>query len=540
MRTRRTILGLGIIFAGTSCLAMACGSSSFSGDDGLGNGSGDGGPGSVVDPNCDITQLPSQNACVVEEQAGVFVAGPGNGGSDTGIADGTRAHPYATIQKGITTAKDQKKRVYVCLGDYAEQITLADGVSIFGNLDCTQSWKVSPTLHAAVKAGNSPAATANQIQTATRIEGLDVIAAAGSATSKSSIGLVATSSPGLTFANATIESGNGFDGVDGIEGIQLTQTTDGNGGGSGSGGVQEDPNVLPHTDIQSCPGFTRVGQFQSCAPNPAPGGTTSCVGPADAGAATFQPGAGGAGGAGAICTMQDTCSQHIGTFNVVTACCTGTPGLGSAGTGVAPTAGTNGQNGVAKLSATGYLVGDGLSGTSGAPGQGGMGGAGINPFFVDGSSHQAGGFVGQGVGGAGGGSGGCPGLAGTFGSGGGASIAIITDSVFTLDTCVVRSGNGGKAGQGTFGSSPTSGGSAGTIIPTSGPASAGTAGSASGWSGNGSAGPSFGIAAHGSLPTLKSTVPQVGNGGKGILVRTQNSKTIPATPDGASAATFTF
>ncbi|MEO7112915.1 MAG: hypothetical protein ABI183_20905 [Polyangiaceae bacterium] len=524
-------------FASTAYVATsACGSSDFS--------SADDGDASVVNGSCDTSQTPSQTSCVINEAYGVFVATTATAAG----ADGTRAHPFATLQAGITSAKTQQKRVYACVGTYAEQITIADGVSVFGNLDCAHDW-APITQHALLKAPTSPAVRADQIQSPTRIDSLDIDAPDGTPASKNSIGVIATASPGLTIANATIQAGAGFDGIGGVEGAQLVQSSDGNGAGSGSGGVAYNAALSPHPDLSVCPGY-RPLPSASCLPNTASGGTTSCVAPADAGvdAAPFQPGVGGTGGAGGECSLTDTCTTGVGAGVMEVACCTDTPAAGGAPSGNAPIAGTNGRNAVGIWSGTTYVSGDGVGGTDGSPGQGGAGGGGIDPFLLDyGTTHKAAGYIGQGISGSGGGSGGCPGLAGTFGTGGGASIAIVTDSAIILDTCVVKSGNGGRAGQGTFGSAPTSGGGGGPPIdpPTggSGPPGSGKSGSAggtSGWSGNGGAGPSYAIASHGAAPVLKNTTSQAGIGGKGVPQRTLGAKTIPATPDGSAAPSTTF
>src|SRR5438552_13655818 len=74
-------------------------------------------------PGCHIEKLPSDDPCVLDESAGVFVST--SLGSAAG--DGTRTHPFASIQTGIDHAKATKRRVYVCAEAYAESIAIADG-----------------------------------------------------------------------------------------------------------------------------------------------------------------------------------------------------------------------------------------------------------------------------------------------------------------------------------------------------------------------------------------------------------------------------
>jgi hypothetical protein len=534
---RISLLGLSVGASAYFAIA-ACGNSSFTSD------SGDGG-GAVNGNGCDATQTPTQNACVVDEAFGIFVSAS----ADASSADGTRAHPYATLQAGINAAKTAKKRVYACLGKYNEQVTLANGISIFGDLDCTQSW-TAVTQHASLTAPATPVVTASSIASATRFDSIDVTAPNGTATSKNSVAIIATSSPGLTIANAAIDAGNGFDGTDGVDGVQLVQTANIVGGAGNSGGPADG----------SCLVFPHPAQ---CNPNPAPGGTSTCTAPADAGvdAAAYNGGTGGAGGTGGLCILANTCS--IGGF--AAECCSGTganapqPGGaqpansstqlgGSVGntatsqTGASGTNGADGSNGVAAWNGTNFVPADGVAGKNGSPGQGGGGGAGGNPIF--GGTSEVG-ADGRGPGGAGGGAGGCPGLAGAQGTGGGASVAVVvSDGAITLDTCTIQSSNGGKAGRGSLGSDATAGGAAGNSSGTNEIASnagaAGGNGGSSGWSGNGSAGPSYAIASHNGAPVLKNTTTQAGSGGHGVAAQTSGGKTIPATPDGASTPVFAF
>ncbi len=98
--------------------------------------------------SCGATQEPSAAPCTVTEQFGVFVS---QAGSDTS-GRGTRAMPYATIGKGVSAAKAAGKRVYVCAGTYAEQVTIDaahDGVNLYGGFSCA-SWSYATTNTATV------------------------------------------------------------------------------------------------------------------------------------------------------------------------------------------------------------------------------------------------------------------------------------------------------------------------------------------------------------------------------------------------------
>lgn len=572
MRTSRLLVSfLGVVSLGV----IACGSTPTPGADGDGNvdvdsgatitpPSGDAGsPPSTttpdagqtaaadagqttVPPACDPTKTPSQDACVVIEALGIFVMPPGAATTDAGaaLADGTRARPFTKLQDGIDAARLQKKRVYACAADYAEQITLADGVSMFGDLDCKNDWAVVAT-HASVKAPASPAAVANGITTPTRVEEFDLIAPDGTATAPTSIGLLATNASALTFAQSTIHAGKGANGADGVAGIQLS-----NGTVDGADGLPQ------HKVIYSLP---------LCSSQPPT--INTCVG-----APGFQGGAGGAGGWGGhwlikhessvpaayappptqtcLASHPCVCINGLGGSQPATtttaqggAYVLGTSNVAVAMAGQRGASGQTGASGVAALSADGglhFIPGDGLVGTNGAPGQGGGGGAGVPVNSPDLAENQE--IIGYS--GASGGAGGCPGLAGTPGKGGGASIAILTDSAFTLDTCNVQASDGGNGGKGAFPSSPTSGGAPGSNpFPSIGYTAGqyGGAGGQGGASGSGAGGASIGIAVSGtSMPKLVSTTPIVGAQGHGVAASTSGTATLAASDDGKGAATVTF
>ncbi|HEX2674153.1 MAG TPA: hypothetical protein VHM25_24925, partial [Polyangiaceae bacterium] len=146
-------------FSGTSGAASAGGSSGNSGTSGGASGNGGGassgagntgdggadaaaGSGGAPPPTCDGTLSPDVDSCVISDELGLFV-------SPTGIdasADGTQAHPYATVTAALAHISKQIKHVYVCVGDgdYIEPDTLQipDRVSIYGGFTCAGgTWK---------------------------------------------------------------------------------------------------------------------------------------------------------------------------------------------------------------------------------------------------------------------------------------------------------------------------------------------------------------------------------------------------------------
>ncbi len=552
--------------------SVACGGNSFSGDpipptpDVIGNGSA--APDASVPANCDVTATPAKDGCVINETLGVFVAPPSADAGAVSNEDGTRGHPFSKMQNAIDAAKAQQKRVYACIGNYQEQITLADGVSIFGDLDCSQSWSVVAT-HAAIEAPASPAVRADQISTATLVDSLDMIAPDAKAAGESSIALIANGSPALTVANATIHAGQAMKGADGIDGAQLSNGAAANGASNA--------NAL----LENCSGFS--SNPVACTIRHAGGlggGINQCVGSSK----SISGGVGGGGGNGignavisATTTFVEFGNQFYqiptvlatngnpqaanastatgGTKGVVHATVAGTDAQ-EGSNGAAGASGSNGSSASTQgvISADGFVPANGTVGTDGQPGQGGGGGAGYDYVTETTTTFPTGDSI-YFTNGAGGGAGGCPGLAGSAGTGGGASIAVIAvASPMTLDTCNIQSSDGGDGGKGTLGSASAIGGAGGADMDPGACAATecpvadykvhaggnGGSGGASGISGSGAGGPSIGIAIHGAEVVLKSTTPTVGNIGHGVAAITGAGKTVPASADGTAALTVTF
>ena len=543
MRTR-IVLGFAVCL-----LSAACTGEQFVGGDGGGDTGGDAGnvppnhgggtsdagdAGETVDavapPGCDTTKLPTDDACVVNDAEGVFVSS--TLGSPSG--NGTKASPLASLDAAIAAAKKSNKRVYACAETYAEQVHFQDGVDVFGYFACNSAWTVVPTSHAKVAAPASPAATASNITTATRVEAVDLFAPDFTANSQSSIALVATTSPALVIKNATIHAGTGGKGADGTNGIKLQEPQTATKNGS---------NARP---FDVCTGA--IGHCLTPIPESIPGATNTCGGEAG-----HDPGPGGAGGWDGAYVAQLGSWNPWGTQSWTNGYPTAGGSLTTQGgtTGVAAVAGAKGTDGVAgasgvafgALSATGYAAADGTAGADGAPGQGGGGAAGQ---WVENSMAYAPSYDGdkaRGEAGASGGAGGCPGLAATPGKGGGASIAIVAiASPFTLDTVTVETSAGGSGGKSGDSSTNTSGGKGGQPAQYTRPAAAGGDGGFAGVSGNGGGGPSIGVAYQGTAPTQLAGTVKVGSGGSGVAARTDagNGKSIPASPDGLSANSYAF
>jgi hypothetical protein len=455
------------------------------------------------------------------DQFGVFVSP--NGQPHT---DGNHVRPAASIQDGIDLAKRVGKRVYVCAGTFHEQITLADSVSIIGGLDCTNNeWSVGkPGARTRIEAPKSPAITATNISSPTRLEGLDVIAPDATAPSGSSIALIADHATALTIATSKLTAGNAAKGDDGKDGIQLADAPTANG--------------TQGWDQTSCTsgGCYHDGLRQELFARPPRGkeGVNVCVG-----AAGFVGQSGGFGGSGGL--YQVNLSGPITTIGYYRGLSVYEFEYGDHTRSSAP--GNDGADGTSAatsiaISAGGFTPANGTAGKDGTPGSGGSGGDGYGSNTSD--PHV--GDVWTGWTGAGGGAGGCPGLSGGEGKGGGASIAaVLVESPLSFDAVELVANRGGAGGLGTFGSAPTIGGAPGInttsgLIPTRS-GQPGGRGGAAGISGNGANGPSLGIAYAGTKPNVSAdTKLTVGTAGAAIPARSRSTlgvtKTIPATSAG--------
>ncbi len=527
----RTQLALGCLILLTS----GCSSSTFSGDAGeTDNDSGNVPPitggsdgGSKVDaappPGCDPTKLPTDDVCVVNDAEGVFASS--SLGSASG--DGSKEHPLASLNAAIALAKKNNMRVYACAETYGESITLENAVDVFGYFACQTSWSIGAS-HAKVQSPTSPAATATNITTATRVEAVDIVAPDFTTQSQSSIGLIASASPALTIKNATIHAGTGGSGANG------TSAAASNDSGTAKNG-QNGENALVCTTTLCLINFVRNGGSNAC-----------------------NASAGGNGGSGGVYVSTFNSNTMMFSWVPSTNWSTGLPQAATAQTaaggtqsvspanGANGTPGSNGASGAqfGNLSAQGYAASDGTNGGTGEDGQGGGGASGYglnqsNAFNAPSYQNDDG----YGDYGASGGAGGCAGAAGTAGKGGGASIALVAmQSALVLDTVTLTSSGGGAGGEGGNSAAATNGGIGGKSTTYTHAAGNGGNGGMGGVSGNGGGGPSIGIAYQGGAPTELASTITIGAGGSGVSARIDSGSgaTIPASPSGLAQNTYAF
>ncbi|TVR04524.1 MAG: hypothetical protein EA398_01865 [Deltaproteobacteria bacterium] len=404
---------------------------------------------------CTTTDVPSgtdQNCDGVDgqENLAVFVAANGS----TSSTCGSRTSPCRTIALGIQRATGDGQRgrphIYVAAGTYNEQVTLPNGVSLWGGFNSSFSlWNpsasvsriVSPTPIGVLVDGRSTAGT---------LAGFRIETADGNASNASARAIVLRNvTATFTVERNDLRPGAGRAGTSGSSGGNGNRGNNGTAGSQGCGGSSACVNegsggsgCVSGTGCRNGGNGGRGGHGRNRGQNGANGGGSS--GPAG----SFNPGSGGLGG-----EDRGNCPSNNSAQNgqVGRAGSIGTTG----GAGTSP----SNQNRGGITGGTDWVAGPGLSGQTGGPGIGGGGGGGGGGGRCTTNNRQGGG-------GGGGGAGGSGGFGGGGGTGGGGSIGILAISA---NAAVVRDnagqmgegGVGGSGGSGGFGGSGGSGGAGG-------------------------------------------------------------------------------
>ena len=313
-------------------------------------------------------------------------------GSDTN--PGTKAAPLQTVNAAVNAATNDKKRVYVCEGTYAENVKIGKTLALIGGINC--AWNAKGT-RAKIIPAKGIAVTIAKAATVSITE-LSIAANADSQVkSDSAIAVFVSESQSVLLKSVDVTAGPGTDGVNGASGDDTPNysggiATAGNSTADGTGATA--PTCGTCTDAT----FSAAGKGASLAGVPDPGSASPAVGGDNAG-----------GNMGATCFAGNP----------------GAPGLASAQAAGATSPGS--------LSADGWKGGVAAAkGGNGKPGQGGGGGG-----------FQAG------IGGGSGGCGGCGGSGGTPGGNGGSSFAVLAfNSVVVVEDSSLKSAKGGAGGTG--------------------------------------------------------------------------------------------
>lgn len=430
--------------------------------------------------------------CWTTEELGVFVSGA-TGDDDHGM--GTRAQPFATVSKGVSSADG--KNIYVCSGAgliYGEQLTITaavgDGVRLYGGFECAD-WTYDSKRYVTLKSPDPVALRIKSVGAGVQIENMKFIAADGRDGERSSYGAFVSASKNVVLRRVQILAGDGFAGADGAP------------GGAATDGIGATTSQDGESAACASPGDAAPGEWS----------TPACGSKGGRGGVGAQNTNGGNGAAGTPLTNVTTLNnlnQGIGT-SIQTS-----PG-GDGKVGAKGVAGQAGAQAASKgeFAGTGYSTANGHDGVAGFPGQGGGGGGGSKGTATC-----------RGASGGAGGMGGCGGEAGAGGQGGGASIGLFSwDSEIELLACSITSGNGGAGGNGGSGGkggNGAAGGRGGAASVSGGIARGGNGGiggnGGDGGSGSGgTGGPSHAVVHFGMQPSYIATDSVFTHGAGGRL-----------------------
>jgi hypothetical protein len=475
----RTILSFGFLTVYAAFYAAAC-------------GDGPPDPSPTGGGNLDSACIPSSASGPVASSCGVFASS--SAGSDDN--PGTKEKPVQTLAKAVSLAKSDKKTVYACAETFVEAIEVAEGISIFGGLDCAApEWAyVGATTKTvlAPEADKIPLTIVAGEGTA-RFEDLAARAADATLPSGSSIAALVNAAD-ATFTRCELTAGAGATGEVGLQPTDDVGPAD-----------QNDPAVLGNNGAAACMGGASGN-----------GGGEQKVN------AKCSTSIGGMGGTGQETVGEDGADgmpfpepnpENFGVGGI------GSTGLANCKQGESGASGTDGLPGAGASAdelgtidiETGYVGATGKQGTPGTPGQGGGGGGGAKGkpacFGASGGS---------------GGAGGCGGNGGLGGKGGGSSFAVLSlNGTLKFTDSTLTSGAGGKGGDGGSGQAGGvggNGGKGGTGSVGTNPAcegGRGGQGGPGGMGGGGRGGHSAVIAYKGAAPELAGATPTIGAAGPG-------------------------
>ncbi|WP_394823084.1 hypothetical protein [Pendulispora albinea] len=421
-----------------------------------------------------MSKDPAESPQCVDFAVGVFVHPNGNDANP-----GTKTHPVATIPGALAKASATQVRVYVCEGNYANNVVVSWSKSIYGGFACDWA-SLGRTVTVAPPAGVPLTVKANGVTVAD----ITFHAPPGSAASPSSIAAIVERAQRVVLKRLTLTAADAADGSSGKgPAEQLPRALKGNDASGANGGpAQPSPAIPCANGSGTTQGGAGGGENQAGAPG-------QPFGVYDGGPNKTGVGGQGGGSCGAGGTGLDGADAPAGSH-----------GTGASQTGTI-------QNGT-------WVPQDGQAGALGRVGQGGGGGGGSAP--------------GDRAGGGSGGAGGCGGNAGHAGKGGGASIALLSiASDVTVVAGAFTAKKPGNGGAGASGQKGQLGGYGGIYSPGACQAGNGGAGGYGGAGGGGAGGVSAAILSSGTAPSLQNdptltAASQGGSAGPGGIVGTND------------------
>ena len=403
----------------------------------------DGGTDAPLDP---CVNTPSDPKCL-DETTALFVSTK----ADASMADGSRAHPFKTIMAGLAAVSTTRKRVYVCEGDYLENVSVQATVSVLGGLTCDWTGKgANPRIAPPKGVAMSIVKSTGVVVTDVNVEG----DADAQVDGDSAIALFVSESTATLLRRVSASAGAGTKGAKGADG-----------------------DVAPnYTSVGAPPGLTTTTSLAAAAP---------VCGVCTDGSSS----SGGKGAASGGLPATGGASSPVGIDNAgasgTSTCVAGKPGAPGPAAIAAAAAIAPGT-----LKATGWESAISASkGPTGNPAQGGGGGGSTTtPAFGGGS----------------GGCGGCGGSGGAAGGNGGSSFALLSfNSDVTIEDGTLTATAGGIGGKGGKGQDGQFRGGAGTGACAGGEGGHGAGG---GGAGGGAGGHSAAIAHSGNAPVTTNTM----------------------------------
>jgi hypothetical protein len=442
--------------------------------------------------------IPSENNKPVDDACGLFVSS--SQGQDSNA--GTKGAPLKSLQQALDKANGRP--VYACAEELSGSAKLAQGMVIFGGLDCAQGWAYVGGTTKSALTGDADQVALTITSTASKTQIADFAITAPSATTpgSSSIAVVVDGAIDVELLRCDLAAG---DGPSGEAGTQLADdpSLNGEAGTNGAGACDLGAHTGPTGKTKMCP-----SGGMSVAGSGGDGGQLMMM--------TLQPAGSGKDGSPADPAQPTKGKGGVGEGEgSATSCDDGTSGA----SGAAGEAGA-GATGIGNLTEGGYSGVKGSDGTAGKPGQGGGGGGGAK----GGLNINCGGTITDVIGASGGsgGTGGCGGAGGGGGGAGGSSIALVSRRAQVKLTSVTlragKGGDGGKGGDAQGGGGKGFGGNPGTQAGTAKASCRGGdggQGGPGGPGGGGQGGHSLGVAYTGSAPRIDPTQITTGAAGQG-------------------------
>lgn len=374
------------------CAKGACVAASTSSG---GEGGTDAGPDATpIDP-CATPTNPPDPKCL-DDSTTLFVSPTGSDANP-----GTKAAPLQSIGAAISAANDTRKRVYICEGTFAQNLTITKSIALIGGINCAWNAKAA---RARIVPAKGIAVTITKAATVSLTELSIASFADAQVKSDSAIGVFVSESQSVLLKSIDVSAGPGVDGTAGTNGDDSPNyvgaaAVSGNTTGDGTGAVAPTCGTCVDTT------FSAGGKGAAVSGSPDPGSAQPDVGTNNSGGTTAGVCSGGTAGARGLAAA-----------------------VGATGAQAPGTAAADGW----KSSLTSS------KGGNGRPGQGGGGGGWEGP-----------------LGGGSGGCGGCGGTGGGAGGNGGSSIAVLAfnSEVVVEDSTLTSSkaGSGGSGGNGQDG-----------------------------------------------------------------------------------------